>query len=100
MIEMEKNFTESLGTRVRIEKTKEGGTVTIDFFSPDDLRMLLEKLENVKKGATTDAGAALSTTVPAVESVADANALVDDRAPADVQKEENEDLYSLKNFSL
>jgi ParB family chromosome partitioning protein len=100
MIEMEKNFTESLGTRVRIEKTKEGGTVTIDFFSPDDLRMLLEKLENVKKGATTDAGAALSTTIPSVESAADANALVDDRAPADVQKEENEDLYSLKNFSL
>ncbi|MBU6429539.1 MAG: ParB/RepB/Spo0J family partition protein, partial [Cyanobacteria bacterium REEB65] len=31
MIEMEKSFTESLGTRVRIDKGKEGGTVTIDF---------------------------------------------------------------------
>lgn len=83
MIEMEKNFTESLGTRVRIEKTKEGGTVTIDFFSPDDLRMLLEKLESAKGGEIKD------NHIP-----------VDDRAPADVQKEENEDLYSLKNFSL
>ena len=115
MIEMEKNFTESLGTRVRIEKTKEGGTVTIDFFSPDDLRVLLEKLENVKKGTVTETGwfsrgtlwicvtetgAMLSTSVPAVETVIDANTSVDDRAPADVHKEENEDLYSLKNFSL
>lgn len=91
MIEMEKNFTESLGTRVRIEKTKEGGTVTIDFFSPDDLRMLLEKLENVKKGIvnTADTASPVANISP-----------VDDRAPADVQKEENEDLYSLKNFSL
>jgi len=40
IIEMEKSFTESLGTRVRIEKNKEGGTITIDFFSPDDLRVL------------------------------------------------------------
>ena len=100
MIEMEKNFTELLGTRVRIEKTKEGGTVTIDFFSPDDLRVLLEKLENVKKGTVTETGAMLSTSVPAVETVIDANTSVDDRAPADVHKEENEDLYSLKNFSL
>jgi ParB family chromosome partitioning protein len=38
IIEMEKSFTETLGTRVRIEKGKEGGKVTIDFFNPEDLR--------------------------------------------------------------
>jgi ParB family chromosome partitioning protein len=100
-IELEKNFTESLGTRVRIEKTKEGGTVTIDFFSPDDLRMLLEKIEGAKKDQVTKPidSAPTSTTPAATPSVTETQA-VDDRAPADVQKEENEDLYSLKNFSL
>lgn len=104
MIEMEKNFTESLGTRVRIEKTDKGGTVTIDFFSPDDLRMLLEKLENVKKGVSEVQNpkseilnkSEIQNSTTETEQVTP----VDDRAPADVQKEENEDLYSLKNFSL
>lgn len=96
-IELEKNFTESLGTRVRIEKTNEGGTVTIDFFSPDDLRALLEKLEGVKKsGTVTPAKVEIQDTDSPVESAMP----VDDRAPVEVQKEENEDMYSLKNFSL
>jgi ParB family chromosome partitioning protein len=105
MIEMEKNFTESLGTRVRIEKTDKGGTVTIDFFSPDDLRMLLEKLENVKKGGVIEVQNTKQEILDksgSEESKLDTSQTepVDDRAPADVQKEENEDLYSLKNFSL
>lgn len=86
IIEMEKTFTESLGTRVRIEKNnKEGGTVTIDFFNPDDLRALLERLNKAESK---------SSEPPAP------GAPVDDRAPAEVSKEENTDLYSLKNFSL
>lgn len=89
IIELEKTFTESLGTRVRIEKNKEGGTVTIDFFGPDDLKALIEKFANQ----------ATQTTV--LQSEPAAAAPVDDRAPADVEKAENsEDLYSLKNFSL
>lgn len=109
MIEMEKNFTESLGTRVRIEKTKEGGTVTIDFFSPDDLRTLLEKMNNtnlrMNSNATHSESAvgvsAQSVQIPHVESVdSTTSAPIDDRAPADTAKEENEEIYSLKNFSL
>ncbi len=90
IIEMEKNFTESLGTRVRIEKNKEGGTVTIDFFSPDDLRALLEKLNKTE---------AVVAAMPAV-AVSEDQKPMDDRAPADVVKEDNTELYSLKNFSL
>ena len=89
IIEMEKSFTESLGTRVRIEKSKDGGTVTIDFFSPDDLRALLDKLNNHPAIVGAAATQATSTETP-----------IDDRAPADAQKEENEEIYSLKNFSL
>ena len=86
-MEMERNFTESLGTRVRIEKGKEGGKVTIDFFSPDDLRVLLEKLNGVAAPAAT----VIENTTPGV----------DDRAPEDIKEaEESGDLYDLKNFSV
>jgi len=87
IMEMERNFTESLGTRVRIEKGKEGGKVTIDFFSPDDLRVLLEKLNGVAAPAAT----VIENTTPGV----------DDRAPEDIKEaEESGDLYDLKNFSV
>jgi ParB family chromosome partitioning protein len=102
MIEMEKNFTETLGTRVRIEKTKEGGTVTIDFFSPDDLRMLLEKLNNQKSEArSTKIETNSNTEIQNGETgVASETVAIDDRTPVEVAKEENEEIYSLKNFSL
>lgn len=91
IVEMEKSFTESLGTRVRIEKGKDGGTLTIDFFSPDDLRALLDKLHNSphQPMGSND-----------TNSANDTNAPIDDRAPADIVKEDNTDLYSLKDFSL
>lgn len=96
IIELEKTFTETLGTRVRIEKSKEGGTVTIDFFSPDDLRALLEKMHAASAASATS----VETKKPAPESTGQTEAPVDDRAPADVAKEDNSDIYSLKNFSL
>ena len=109
IMEMERNFTESLGTRVRIEKNKEGGTVTIDFFSPDDLRALLEKISaDASKKIGAPAG---SIPAPVVESgsipaqgipnvVAVPLEAIDDRGTAEIKKEENEELYSLKDFSL
>ncbi len=107
IMEMERNFTESLGTRVRIEKSKEGGKVTIDFFSPDDLRGLLEKLNGTFNVTSSQAVSTASTKTNAVDvsvsTVIDvANTPpIDDRAPADAKvDQENEDLYSLKNFSV
>ena len=44
LIDIEDQFKEKLGTRVRIEKKEEGGRVTIDFFNKDDLRALLERI--------------------------------------------------------
>lgn len=42
LIEYEKKFTETLGTRVQILKTEFGGKLTIDYFSEDDLSKLFE----------------------------------------------------------
>lgn len=44
LIEMEKRFTETLGTRVQIQKTDYGGKLTIDYFSVDDLESLLKRI--------------------------------------------------------
>jgi len=95
IMEMEKNFTESLGTRVRIEKTKEGGTVTIDFFNPDDLRGLLERLGNKSEIRISKSEGHLKS-----EIEIDSDLPVDDRTSVEIEKAENEEIYSLKNFSL
>jgi ParB family chromosome partitioning protein len=44
LIEIEKQFTEMLGTRVQILKTDFGGKLTIDYFSEDDLETLLARV--------------------------------------------------------
>lgn len=46
LIEMEKQFTETLGTRVHIQKTDFGGKLTIDYFSVEDLESILERMKD------------------------------------------------------
>lgn len=45
LIEIERQFTESLGTRVQISKTDYGGKLTIDYFSEEDLDKLLKLIQ-------------------------------------------------------
>ena len=97
ILELERKLNESLGTRVKIDRTNEtGGVITIDFFSQDDLRGIFERIGN-SQGASV--ASKVVTQVQQETSSAD-TAPVDDRAPVEIKAEENEDLYSLKNFSL
>lgn len=41
LIEIEREFTDTLGTRVQISKTDFGGKLTIDYFTDEDLQKLL-----------------------------------------------------------
>jgi len=86
---LERELTEKLGTRVRIEKKDQGGKVLIDFFSVDDLahiRSMFNREEPVRAQA------------PAAEH-ADAEVSEEPSAPSpDAQQED--DLYSISNFSL
>ncbi|MDO8569459.1 MAG: ParB/RepB/Spo0J family partition protein [bacterium] len=96
LIDIEDQFKEKLGTRVRIEKKEEGGRVTIDFFNKDDLRALLERIISDR-----EVGKSLEKEF----SIADAPTLTDeDRVLAEdgTKKEENDDesLYSITNFSI
>lgn len=49
LIEIEKQFTEVLGTRVQILKTDFGGKLTIDYFSEEDLAGLLARVAEDRK---------------------------------------------------
>ena len=46
---LEKEFTDSLGTRVNIHAGEVGGKISIDYFSQEDLHALLEVLKMYKK---------------------------------------------------
>jgi ParB family chromosome partitioning protein len=48
--EIENKLKESLGTRVHIDRKQIGGKITIDFFSDDDLKTLLEIFESRASG--------------------------------------------------
>jgi ParB family chromosome partitioning protein len=96
---LEKQLTESLGTRVRIEKKEKGGKVTIDFFSPEDLAALCVSLAQKGSGALANV-----RTVVAQESQSDISAPVvsaeDAPAPVPVVPDEPEDLYSVSSFTV
>jgi len=52
LIEIEREFTDTLGTRVQISKTDFGGKLTIDYFSDEDLQKLLQIVRS--QGKITD----------------------------------------------
>jgi len=98
MVDLENQLTDTLGTRVQIEKRKVGGKLTIDFFSADDLRGILDIL-NKEEGSKGQ---------EEVERFIDANkeelleeVALDERSENEKEEEaEDEDLYSIKNFSI
>jgi len=92
---LERELSDSLGTRVRIDKKENGGRVTIDFFSVEDLahirKMLGQKQE--KPAETMTAAEAMQEATPPE--------LAADMPPQDTQTPSPEqDLYSAKNFTV
>ncbi len=114
--ELEEKLTETLGTRVSIEKRENGGKILIDFFSTDDLRGILTLLETNKKAASPtemldkhiEANPEPPRSEHIPEYIQDSSAAemtvadLDDRAKEEKIKEENseDEMYSIKNFSI
>ncbi len=99
--EMEERMGAALGTRVSIERKQNSasGKVVIDFFSNDDLHTILEVIKaNREKGMNIIVDQKSTTPVQTAAPEA-APEFIDDRAPVEKEKEENE-LYSVNNFSL
>lgn len=89
LLEMEKQFTETLGTRVQIERKDFGGKLVIDYFSPDDLKKILERIH--AEGHAPQQGVSTEVDTPAEA--------VDDRSDAEREADDAE-LYAVRNFSL
>ncbi|MEK7505936.1 MAG: hypothetical protein AAB597_03550, partial [Patescibacteria group bacterium] len=108
LVELEQTLTNSLGTRVQIERKENGGKIVIDFFSNEDLRSLLQIFQGKGDGMPRNLmeefikkqeAAALAAKAPDAPAVEPVETLVDDRAPVEKKQDEN-DLYSIKNFSV
>ena len=113
LIEVEKQLTEALGTRVQIAKTDFGGKVTIDYFSTEDLNKILDMMG---QGSVSHRSVTDKTSVAPVEGVeaviatevqntelSEENAgevPLDDRSGEDKKEDDDTDLYSIRNFSL
>lgn len=113
--ELEDKFKETLGTRVYIEKKQNGGKLSIDFFSMEDLRGILDLLDKnkIEVSGLTNERQVVVEEVENLEEVLDNNEIVegeeageegpvDDRSKEEkTEAEENEDdLYSIKNFTV
>ncbi|HRH25611.1 MAG TPA: ParB/RepB/Spo0J family partition protein [Parcubacteria group bacterium] len=97
LVDLEDKFKETLGTRVRIEKRDDGGKLTIDFFSKDDLISLLEKLSN-EVHVLPDMIASTPTSEVPVPTEEEKEVMSEGSKEA--MEASDEDLYSIKNFSV
>ena len=103
---LERELTERLGTRVRIEKKEQGGKVTIDFFSVDDLahiRSMLshdqKKEESIVPNASAETPEFESPPV-AVPSDEQSDPSIDSTSSPQARGGQENDLYSIRNFTV
>lgn len=102
IMEMERELTEALGTRVAIETKENGGKLSIDFFSEDDLQVIFTKLasriaEARAKAEASASGVAVSETSTQEVAVEDPVA-IDDRSKE--EKIEDENTFDPNSFSI
>ena len=107
IVEIEGKLQEALGTRVNIERKEVGGHITIQFFSNDDLKSIIDLLKSNQEGKKSDEMLRnfISSSAPVAEAkeeaiIAEDVALVDDRPKQEIEAEEDVDLYNIKNFSV
>ena len=89
LLMMERELSDSLGTRVHIEKKDKGGKMVIEFFSPEDLENIRALLHG-KSAAVQPA----EPEMPAEEAMQEAPVVTKEA------EEASDDLYSVKNFTL
>mgnify|MGYP001583023906 FL=1 len=107
--ELEEEFQDKLGTRVHIDRHDLGGQIRIDFFSTEDLRAILDSINDgtfeKKEGSVPAQAGMLENYIAknAIEKNAEipkvATAPVDDRTKEEVKDDETK-LYDISNFSV
>ena len=96
ILEMERELTDALGTRVAIEPKENGGKLSIDFMSEDDLRILFANLASKIAAAKKES---VSTEVEGLSTPeAEAGESLDDRTKQEKEKDEN--TFDPNSFSI
>lgn len=116
IVEIENKLSQSLGTRVQIEKKDVGGKIVIDYFSPSDLKTILNLIN--ARGESKNVGDMLDKYISEnqeenfVEDDINLNEemkSVDDNLYFDIKekndseeqgKDEEGEIYSIRNFSI
>ena len=90
LLQIEQTLQERLGTRVHIEPREQGGKITIDYFSPEDLDTIMGVINKAEQKAMIE-----TKEEPSVMAL-------DDRDKEEVKQgeEDIDELYNIKNFSL
>ncbi len=90
LLQIEQTLQERLGTRVHIEPREQGGKITIDYFSPEDLDTIMGVINKAEQKAMIE-----TKEEPSVGAL-------DDRDKEEVKQgeEDIDELYNIKNFSL
>ena len=102
-MEFEETLAESLGTRVQIEKKKIGGKLVIDFFTNDDIKKIIGILKNevaVENNANVILNNFEKNNPDYIKNQREEILNENNDTFAATQAEEDEELYSLKDFSL
>ena len=110
IVELEEQLAESLGTRVHIERGENGGRIQIDFFSPDDLKSIIGSIRKqaLSNSASEPNGAGASVpgvtpvsvvTIPTGGDDSDVG-IQPNPVSTDGSGKEEEDMYSVNNFSI
>jgi ParB family chromosome partitioning protein len=112
IVELEQEVGDALGTRVHIEPKSVGGKIQIDYFSDDDLKNILKMIRSGKIDVAPDTEEKIEDTLnteniesnietPVNEEVSSEEPVHADFPEDDSMEEDlDEDLYSVKNFSL
>ncbi len=114
IIEMESKLTDALGTRVHIERKENGGSITIDFFTNDDLATILSLIKDREgeiKPTMLDNFIAQNEVVENIENTDTVTILPgfiekieaeinEAEVEAEKEKEDDSDLYNIQNFSI
>jgi len=105
IIELEEKLAQTFGARVHIERGNTGGKIMIDFFSNDDLRSILDAV-NTKTDLGTNtllnrhvAKEEAKIVPELVVEKTEESILVDDRSN-DEKEKDDQDLYSVGNFTV
>ena len=105
LMALEEKLAESLGTRVSIERKDNGGKILIDFFSNEDLKIIFDLLQSNKVKPQSEM---LDRHIASIENKGDSLTareesgahpveLLDDRSS---EEKQDEDIYSIKNFTV